>query len=136
MSTTRRFIAMVIAFVALATAFAAPAFAEYWQDSRSTTGAWANCGITTSNGLVRDQYARITCSLKDTACDSHSVYVQWWQDGYGKVRLNNTSGCNTTRQLGDSRYSHDPFIALRWRVCRDVQWGDDNCSSTVSHYTY
>jgi len=93
--------------------------------------------VSTWDRYVRDQYARITCSLKDTSCDSHSVYIQWWQDGYGKVRLNNTNGCNWTTFPSDTRYNGDgAFSTLKWRVCRDIQRGRDNCSSTVVHYTY
>jgi len=115
----------------------AAAQAEYWKDSRSTTGAAATCSVSTWDRYVRDQYARITCSLKDTSCDSHSVYIQWWQDGYGKVRLNNTNGCNWTTFPSDTRYNGDgAFSTLKWRVCRDIQRGRDNCSSTVVHYTY
>jgi hypothetical protein len=133
----RRMIATFTTGVALAIGFAAPALAGSWTDSRDTAGAAATCTMTTWDDAVSDQYASIGCNLTDTACDSHSVYIEWWQDGYAKVRLNNTDGCNTTNSPSDTRYNDDgSFGTVYWRVCRDVQLGRDNCSSTVSHRTH
>lgn len=77
----------------LAIACASPAWADYWNDSQSTAGAAATCALSTGDGrTVRDQYASITCSrIADTSCDNHSVYVEWWQDGYRKVRATNSA---------------------------------------------
>ena len=90
----------------------------------------------TFNDLVRDQIAQIDCSIKDTSADSKSVYVEWWQDGYGKVKLKNTSGSGSTVYRTDTRENGDgAFGTLRWRVCRDVSLSPDNCSTTVVHTT-
>jgi hypothetical protein len=135
--TIRRMIAGVAAAVVLLVGFASPAVAESWTNSRNTEGAAATCTVSTWDGLVRDQYAKISCSLKDTKCDNNAVYIEWWQDGYRKIRLNNTNGCNKTTYPSDTRYNNDgAFTVLRWRVCRDVPFAFDNCSSTVTHYTY
>jgi hypothetical protein len=108
----------------------------HWSDSRTTTGAAASCTMRSWDGTIRNKYADISCDISDTAGDSHSVYVEWWQDGFGKVRMNNHDGVGHTTHSYDSRQGSDSFQTLYWRVCRDVQFGHDNCSSTVSHRTF
>lgn len=115
---------------------AIPAYAGTWTDSRSTTGDAATCTMKSWAGAIHDQNASISCDISDTKADSHSVYVDWWQDGYAKVRLTNHDGSGHTTHSYDARTNGDgSFETLYWHVCRDVQWGGDNCSSTVSHRT-
>jgi hypothetical protein len=104
---TRRVGPGLAAAATLAIACASPAWADYWNDSQSTAGAAATCALSTGDGrTVRDQYASITCSrIADTSCDNHSVYVEWWQDGYRKVRATNSAGCNRTLSGSDRRYT-------------------------------
>lgn len=115
---------------------AIPAYAGTWSDDRSTTGAAASCTMRSWAAEIHDQNADISCNISDTLGDSHSVYVDWWQDGYAKKRLTNHDGSGHVTQSYDARYNPDgSFGTLYWRVCRDVQFGNDNCSSTVSHRT-
>jgi hypothetical protein len=115
---------------------------QTWTDSRSAfidkkESASATCTTSTWDGTVPNQYASISCSLSDTSCDGHSVYVKWWQDGYGKVRLSNRDGCNHTTSHSDSRYNGDgSFGTLYWQVCVDIQFDGDECSDIVSHRTH
>lgn len=115
---------------------AVPAYAGNWSDNESTTGASASCTMRSWTAEIHDQNADISCDISDTLGDSHSVYVDWWQDGYAKKRLTNHDGAGHTTHSYDSRYNPDgSFGTLYWRVCRDVQLGDDNCSRTISHRT-
>lgn len=99
--------------------------------TRSTTGASASCYFTTWAVLIHDDHAQINCSLSDTSGDSHSVYVEWWQDGFGHVTLRNSGGSGTTKSVVDARQNGDgSFGDLYFKVCRDVQLEPDNCSST------
>jgi hypothetical protein len=135
----RRFGLALATATTLAIACASPACADYCNDSQSTAGAAATCSLSTGDGrTVGDQYASITCSgIADTSCDNHSVYVEWWQDGYAKVRATNSAGCNRSLSGSDRRYNPDgTFVTLYWRVCRDIQRGRDNCSPTVTRRTY
>ncbi len=99
--------------------------------TRSTTGARATCSFYTWKVLIHDDHAQINCSLSDTSGDSHSVYVDWWQDGFGHVHLRNSKGNGSTISVVDARQNGDgSFEDLYFRVCRDVQLEPDNCSST------
>ncbi|GAA2605681.1 hypothetical protein SMC26_10855 [Actinomadura fulvescens] len=115
---------------------ASGAHAEVWNDKRDTTGAWAHCWVSTANGKVRDQYAYISCYLKDTKADRNRVYVAWWQDGFGGIHLENKKGAGKTITVRDGRYNrHGAFVNLKWKVCRDRPGRPDNCSSRVTHKT-
>jgi hypothetical protein len=101
--------------------------------TRSTTGAKASCHFSTWGVVIHDDHAQINCSLSDTAADSHSVYVEWWQDGFGHVQLKNSNGSGSTKSVVDARQNGDgSFETLYFKVCRDVQLLPDNCSSTYT----
>jgi hypothetical protein len=69
------------------------AYAGNWSDSEFTTGAAASCTMRSWTAQIHDQNADISCDISDTLGDSHSVYVEWWQDGYAnKKRLTNHDG--------------------------------------------
>lgn len=55
-------------------------------------GAKAKCDLKTWKAKIHDDHAQITCKLTDTKSDGRSVYVRWWQDGYGYIELANTKG--------------------------------------------
>jgi hypothetical protein len=114
---------------------ALPAYADNFPpDTRSTTGASATCTMSTRDGRVHDQFADIDCNIRDTLADRKSVYVEWWQDGFGKVRLSNNAGSGQTVRRRDSRFNPSgSFEHLYWRVCRDIPLFPDNCSGTVRH---
>lgn len=132
----RRVVAVTALSLSGIIGIALPAYAGTWSDDKSTEGAAASCTMRswTEAGEVPDQHADIDCNLSDTLGDNHSVYVEWWQDGYAKVRLSNRDGVGHTTHHHDSRYNGDgSFGTLNWRVCRDAQFQGDNCSKTVSH---
>ncbi|WP_033289522.1 hypothetical protein [Amycolatopsis jejuensis] len=117
-----------VAAVLTATSASAASSPTY---TKSTTGAKASCSFTTWGKLIHDDHAQITCKLSDTKGDSHSVYVEWWQDGYGSVNLYNHNGSGSTKKVSDARVNGDgSFQTLYFRVCRDIQWWPDNCSGT------
>ncbi len=112
---------------------------QYPSQYASTTGAAASCSLVTWTGSYnfRNSAARINCRLSDTLSDDHSVYVEWWQDGYGHVKMRNSQGSGTTIYTSDTRYSPDgSFVNIYFKVCRDVQVGFDNCSYTRSWRMY
>jgi hypothetical protein len=101
--------------------------------SASTTGAAATCSLQTRATIIHDDTAQIDCQLSDTLADSHSVYVEWWQDGFGHIQLPNTSGSGSTIAVEDARFNGDgSFQTAYFKVCRNIQLGFDNCSSTMS----
>jgi hypothetical protein len=111
--------------------------ASFSSQYASTTGAAASCSLSTwdryPNQYWHNNMAQITCRLSDTVADSRSVYVEWWQDGFGHVRLSNTQGSGTTITVSDTRYNYDgSFGTAYFKVCRKVNYGTDNCSGTYS----
>lgn len=105
-----------------------------WHDTSEAEGASASCTTETSETNIHDDLATIDCTLADTAADSHPVYVQWWQDGFEKSRLENHDGANSTKSVSDRRSNGaGSFAKVSWQVCRDVQLGSDDCSPVVTH---
>lgn len=135
------------ALLLIATAVSASAHPSdnHWKNSRSTEGASATCDMWTEKYNVGppDQLARIKCQLSDTLNDDDAVYVEWWQDGFGHIKMWNTADCCTHTVCDPDcsgtnwRYNGGgSFGTLYWKVCRDKGFpASDNCSSTVSHNT-
>jgi hypothetical protein len=109
---------------------------SYPSQNNSTRGASATCSLISWKDisyLRRDNYAQITCQIRDTGNDNNQVYVKWWQDGYGDIHLTNSQGYRTTVSLSDARYNPDgSFGNAYWEICRDIRFGRDNCSTTKS----
>jgi hypothetical protein len=68
--------------------------------------------------------------IRDTACDGHSVYYQYALLGTtdGFKRQNLSTGCNTSGTF-DLDLPED--IDVQFRVCVDIQFSGDRCSSYV-----
>ncbi len=115
-------------------AVANPAYAKTFNaQNTSTTGAKATCSLQTRATRIHDDTAQIDCQLSDTKADSHSVYVEWWQDGFGHIQLRNSKGAGHTIHVADARTNYDgSFETAYFKVCRDVQFLPDNCSGTKS----
>lgn len=105
------------------TASAAPA-----GHLKDTEGAAATCTLshTTNRGS-----GGIACTLRDTARDGDSPYVEWNSDNYsGWRRIYNKNGDGSSFEFKRTRFL-DGGHMLRWRVCRDRgTFQTDNCSST------
>lgn len=111
----------------------AHAATTYPPQTASTTGAAATCSLTTWATHIQHDTAQISCQLSDTLGDSHSVYLEWWQDGFGHIRFNNSDGHGKTIPVTDARINYDgSFGTAYFKVCRDIQLGRDNCSVTYS----
>ncbi len=59
--------------------------------------------------------------LFDAKCDNRQVYVEYQQNGGFTTRVNNGSGCNTTRRINVP----DGKGQIVYRVFVDVQLGSD-----------
>jgi hypothetical protein len=94
----------------------------------STTGAFLSCNTyNDGNGS-----GHADCTLTDTAADSHSVYAVMQADGYRSVRYNNNKGgYGTSRSFTYSFVTDTPQWDFYYKVCRDIQFGFDNCSGWV-----
>ena len=120
-----------IAILPLVVGGPADALTNYPTEHNSTTGAQADCDLITYITYVHDDTAQITCDISDTLADGDSVYVEWWQDGFGHVQLKNENGSGTTVHRVDARFNPDgSFETVYWKVCRDISFYPDNCSST------
>jgi hypothetical protein len=108
---------------------------SYSSKLAETKGARAACSLISwkTGSAPADNNAEISCSIKDIGNDGDSVYVDWWLDGYGSVRLTNTKGYGTVTNETDSRkVPSDAIGHAYWRVCRNVSFWPDNCSETKS----
>ena len=112
---------------------ATSASAATWNDARTTTGAKAVCTIVTSKKYVANDTAGLYCNITDTSNDAKSVYVSWWIDAYPKLRLTDTEGPGKTVSRSGTTRGDASIGTVRWKVCRNVPNGVDNCSSTVAH---
>jgi hypothetical protein len=123
----------VLAFVGLFTGVNQAYADTFPSQDASTEGAQATCSLQTWTTYVPNDNAQIDCDLTDTLADHHSVYVEWWQDGFGHIQLRNDSGAGQTVHVSDARYNGDgSFGTAYFKVCRDIQFGPDNCSGTKS----
>ncbi len=126
-------LAAVMVFVGLFTGVNQVYAKTFGPQFASTTGAQATCSLQTWATRIHDDTAQIDCDLSDTEKDGHSVYVEWWQDGYGSIQLRNDKGNGNTIHVADARLNYDgSFGTAYFKVCRDIQFGRDNCSDTKS----
>jgi hypothetical protein len=93
----------------------------------STTGASLYCNTYNDGGFR----GHADCWLSDTSADSHSVYALLQVDGYATHRYNNTGGNGTTLNFTDRFSSDVVHWDYHYKVCRNVQFGSDNCSGWV-----
>ena len=93
----------------------------------STTGAFLTCN-TYNDGGGR---GHADCTLIDTKADSHSVYAVMQADGYSSHRYNNTRGNGKSVSFTDRFATDTPHWDFYYKVCRDIQFGFDNCSGWV-----
>ncbi len=136
----RRIITITVLSAAMAFAVLFPlsnhayaATRTYPSQTTGTAGAKATCSLMTWGTRIHDDHAQITCDLKDTKADGHSVYVEWWQDGFGHVELRNSEGSGHTRHVVDARQNGDgSFEKAYFKVCEDIPHWFDDCSDTLS----
>jgi hypothetical protein len=96
-------------------------------DTAEVTGASATC-------TVPIDLAAISCSVKDTAADKHSVFVEWYDSANRKYRVNNTYGATREKTfVDDSLWKGVDTSELRWHVCVNIQWDNDRCSNYVNY---
>ena len=111
----------------------AATYTYYPSQTAGTTGAVATCKLITWADRIHDDTAELDCQLKDTKADGDSVYVEWWQDGFGHIQHRNSQGNGHTITFRDARRNGDgSFETAYFKVCRDVSFWPDNCSSTMS----
>jgi hypothetical protein len=114
-------------------AHAASHSTSYPSQTASTTGAVATCSLTTSADRIHDDTAQIECDLKDTKADGDAVYVEWWQDGFEHTQLRNSLGNGHTIYVVDTNINGaGSFETAYFKVCRDISFWPDDCSSTMS----
>ncbi|MGH3794578.1 MAG: hypothetical protein ACRDSP_06780 [Pseudonocardiaceae bacterium] len=106
-------LATLVGVMAMAAAVVVPSVA--WADSGpvSTTGASA------SFKSYGDSF-----TIKDTACDSHSVYVEY--QGPSSGRIDNGGGCGSVLHV---RRNQPENQSIRYRACVNIQRDFDRCSS-------
>lgn len=104
----------------------------------SSTAAFAGVGVSTTGAfLTCNTYndgngsGHADCTLTDTAADSHSVYAVMQADGYPSVRYNNTGGYGTSMSFTYRFGTDTPQWDFYYKVCRNIQFGFDNCSGWV-----
>ena len=126
----------IIAMAAVGTlALTGAAHADSGEYAEAGDGASATCSVSTWAGPVHDDMAQIDCALTDTKGDSNPVYIDWWQDGYKKIRFENHDGKGHSTTHNDVRYNPDgSFGDVYWKVCVDVRPGQDKCSETIHYY--
>lgn len=102
-----------------------------------TGTASAGTTLTTTGGsLLCNVYKTGTftgyadCWLKDTLSDKRQVYAVTRTEGFPEARISNSGGDGTT--LYFKRNIHGDTRTWYWsyKVCRKVNLGSDNCSST------
>jgi len=112
----------------------AQALVDTQSRSNEPDSARATCTVFTFADRIHDDIAEIDCDLTDSLADSHSVYVEWSQDGFDERRLENHDGAGSTLFVSDALQNLDgSFQRIRWHVCTDVQFGGDDCSDDVSY---
>lgn len=96
----------------------------------TTTGASLMCNVYKTGTFTG--YA--DCWLTDTLADSHQVYALPQEEAFPTERRTNSGGNGTTLYFRE--YINGDTVHWYWsyKVCRDVKFGSDNCSSwqTVS----
>ncbi|MER5640301.1 hypothetical protein ABT095_25565 [Kitasatospora sp. NPDC002227] len=103
-----------VALIGGAVLGASPAFAANHDSSVTGSTAWSHG----ANGQV---------AVKDTAADSHSVYVRYYRlHTNGEQRLNNHGGSGTT--LSSANDTAHPVSQIK--ACVDIQFGSDRCDGT------
>jgi hypothetical protein len=111
------------AAIAAATALSAKAASA--DIGVSTTGALLTCNVYSDSKFN----GHADCKLTDTKADSHSVYAVTQVVGFSSFTYKNVGGngtvLNFTRPF--TADGESPYI-FRYKVCRDVQFGSDNCS--------
>ena len=78
--------------------------------------------------------ASIACSVKDTAADKHSVFVEYKDTARRSYRFDNHDNANSERSfVNDSLFKGADRSTLQWRVCVNVRWDNDRCSKYVNY---
>jgi hypothetical protein len=94
--------------------------------TEAVEGAEATCS-------VPEDRSRIDCTLKDTAPDEHSVFIQW-QYGGENERFPNSLGSGQENSHGQGPLNYgDRTRQLSWKVCVDKQFRSDSCSRVVDY---
>ena len=99
---------------------ATPAFAG---TTLSTTGASLMCNVYQTSQFRG--YA--DCWLTDTAADSRQVYAVTQVERFPTKRTTNNRGSGQTIAFRENIYIDGRF-EFRYKVCRQVNLGGDNCS--------
>lgn len=90
----------------------------------TTTGGSIMCNVyqTHRSGGYAD------CWLKDTLTDKKQVYAILQTDGWPSTRKSNSGGDGTTLSFTHKFGSDVPHWEFKYKVCRKVNLGSDNCS--------
>lgn len=123
----KRGLLIVLAVIAGLLIPAAVAHADPLQrtTSKDVRGAAATCTVSST-------LSRIDCTVRDTLVDKRSVFVEWKAMGrQGQFRNNN--GANSERTFGEGLYRGIDSSTLQWKVCVDIPWNNDRCSTYSNH---
>jgi hypothetical protein len=96
-------------------------------DTADVKGASATCTVSVDLNAI-------ACSLKDTAADKHSVFVEYRDTAGRKYRFNNDDDANSEKTfVNDSMWKGADTSTLQWHVCVNVRWNNDRCSNYVNY---
>lgn len=97
-------------------------------DTAEVAGASATC-------TVAVDLDTIACSLKDTAADKHSVFVEYKDTAGRRYRFYNHDNANSeTTFVNDALWKGADTSTLQWHVCVSKRWlRNDPCSNYVNY---
>jgi hypothetical protein len=97
-------------------------------DSAEVRGASGTC-------TVPVELDAIACSLKDTAADKRSVFLEYKDSSGRHYRFNNDDNFNSERSfVNDSLWKSADTSTMQWRVCVNKRWVQtDRCSDWVNY---
>lgn len=137
-TNTKRVVGILFAMVAMALASAAPAFAylNTMYDLPDWYGTDADAKVTslrspgTSYGSITiNNYGRSSCTYVQ-----RKPVAPLALDGDWKRSTPNNCGGISTHAWSDT--THLSYSGYKFRICKDVSWGTDPCSSSTSATIY
>lgn len=97
-------------------------------DDAETQGASATCAVSVDLDAI-------ACSVRDTAADKHSVFVEYKDTAGRKYRFTNHDDDKSERSfVNDAMWKGADISTLQWRVCVNKRWlRNDPCSDYVNY---
>ncbi|MFJ9518111.1 hypothetical protein ACIRPK_07560 [Kitasatospora sp. NPDC101801] len=72
--------------------------------------------------------SRNNFGLQDNKADGNGVFIEYWIDGVKQSRIVNYNGNGTWR---DFVVTTGEGHSLQWKVCVDISFAQDRCSSLI-----